>query len=60
MYTIGPSIATLPVMMEFLISAAKGSAIWGQSLLADHFEMALCKKSAKGLPRAIEVCQKII
>ena len=41
-------------------SAAKRSAIWGQSLPADHFEKALYKRSAKGLPEAIEVCQKKI
>ena len=41
-------------------SAANRSAIWGQSLPADHFKRALYKRSAKGLPQAIKVCQKKI
>ena len=49
-----------PCVAFNIISAAKRSAIWGQSLPADHFEMALYKKSAIGLPRAVEVCQKRI
>ena len=44
----------------FISSAAKRSAKWGQSLPADHFGRALYKRSAKGLPQAIEVCQKKI
>jgi hypothetical protein len=38
-------------------SGAIRSAKGGKGLPADHFEEALYKKSAKGLPQAIQVCQ---
>ena len=42
------------------LSANARSAKVGKSLLADHFDEALYKKSANGLPHAIQVCQKKI